>query len=191
MTRDANLDQTFYHGLVGKANLNLGCGRNHELGFINLDKSPNVGADVVCDLETALEEGPKWENKFDFVLASHVIEHINNTYGLMEWIWKALKPGGKVMIVVPHAATDVAFCDITHVKYFVPSTFAGFCQEHFEQDSHGNYDPMMNFNFGIDRIEVIPYKEFWGDPELEFKIKHWWNVVMEIRAILVKKEMPE
>lgn len=39
---------------------------------------------------------------YDFVYASHILEHISNCYlALLNW-WRILKPGGYLIIAVPH-----------------------------------------------------------------------------------------
>ena len=63
--------------------LNLGCGRDIMEGWTNLDINPNVGADVIFDLEQ-IETIAKWpdgtkllpfkDNHFDKILCSHTLE---------------------------------------------------------------------------------------------------------------------
>ena len=78
---------------------NLGCGRRILSGYLNVDLNPR--ADVVCDI-TALPED--WTDRFDEVLAVHVIEHIypwDVEKTLLEWK-RIIKPGGKIVIECPN-----------------------------------------------------------------------------------------
>jgi SAM-dependent methyltransferase len=80
---------------------------------------PKVGKQFVaeaCNLSTVSDE------MYDFVLASHVLEHIANPLqALQEWK-RVLKPNGVLVIVVPHKAGT-----FDHRRSFTPL-------EHIESD---------------------------------------------------------
>jgi len=79
--------------------LDLGCGKNKfktsNLSdiVVGMDKYSLEGVDVVHDLEKT--PYPFNDNEFDEIRTHHVLEHIQNFFGLMEECHRILKPGGK------------------------------------------------------------------------------------------------
>jgi teichuronic acid biosynthesis glycosyltransferase TuaG len=85
--------------------LNLGCGDEVLQGWVNID-AYNDKADVKADVKAL----PYATDSVDLMLASHVLEHFTFQNGfnvLKEW-YRALKPGGKVIIETPDL---LATCD--------------------------------------------------------------------------------
>ncbi|HEY7069372.1 MAG TPA: methyltransferase domain-containing protein [Acidimicrobiales bacterium] len=64
------------------------------------DAAPFPEPDVVCDLNTdklkALDDATQ-----DFVIASHVLEHVADPLGLVDDIHRVLRPGGTALILLP------------------------------------------------------------------------------------------
>lgn len=181
--------------------LNLGCGCEPEPGFINVDRVAGHGADLVRDLEVANlssmhvdtdSYGPSqfvYQDSVDFVLASHVLEHITNLIPLMREIHRVLKPGGYLGIAAPYASADAAWEDPTHVRAFTELSWSYFDQRLYEQPGHaGHYPSPIDFSFDVVSVTLIPFPEFVHDPELEFKKRHWRNVIREVQAVLQKVE---
>ena len=92
--------------------LNVGCGRNIQEGWINLDSAALPGVDLVCDLES-LRENPIAlpDESVGQFLISHVIEHIRDSLGLMQELWRLATPGATAVIRVPHGGSDDAWRD--------------------------------------------------------------------------------
>ena len=120
--------------------LNLGCGRRKIDGAVNVDISTRVGADLVHDLSVL--PWPLPSNAFREVHAQDVIEHIDDTLGVMQEIHRVCAGGAHVHIVVPHFSSANAFTDPTHRRhfsafsfdYFDPSHALGFySQAHFKR----------------------------------------------------------
>lgn len=59
-----------------------------------------VAVDYVCD-GISLGEAVGRENYFDFVIASHVIEHVPDAIGWLNDIHRILKPGGRLCLAIP------------------------------------------------------------------------------------------
>jgi len=105
--------------------LDLGCGNNkHKIKnatVIGLDKIKLKGVDVIWDLEkTPL---PFNDNYFDEIIASHILEHIENLESLLNDLYRILKPSGIIKIWVPNAPSHVAFDHPEHKRYFGINTF--------------------------------------------------------------------
>jgi SAM-dependent methyltransferase len=104
--------------------LNLGCGNQILPGFVNLDRTKARGVDVAHDLERY--PYPFKDNEFDFILASHVLEHLDDTIGIMAETYRILKPGGTLLIKFPYYLHPNAWVDPTHKKCLTEETFRFF-----------------------------------------------------------------
>ena len=162
--------------------INLGCGKNHLECYFNVDKFMSNKPDVCCDLEYGL---PFKDNSIDEVKAIHLMEHINNLWGLMREIWRICKNGSKCLFVTPYKTSFEAMGNPHHVRVFDEWTWYYFTPELYDCKDTSGYAYMgLDFRFKIDRIELVPYPEFLNDPELEYKRKHLWNIITEIHGYL-------
>jgi SAM-dependent methyltransferase len=101
--------------------IDLGCGPYKRPGSIGIDHLPLEGVDYVADIEQGLGFLP--DNSVDEIYSSHLLEHINNFEALMRDIHRALKPGGKKIVVVPHHSNPYYYSDYTHKRFFGLYTF--------------------------------------------------------------------
>jgi hypothetical protein len=110
--------------------LDLGSGPQPAKGYVTVDCRGTPA--ILADLEDA--EGliravhdylpgdePVWE-----IRACHVLEHVRNLMPLMDACWYMLADGGLFEITVPHKDCETAWNDPTHVRWFLPATFAYF-----------------------------------------------------------------
>jgi SAM-dependent methyltransferase len=118
--------------------LNIGCGRNIQTGYLNLDAMALPGVDLVCNLETLREQPIDLPDaSVEYFLLSHVIEHIRDSLGLMEELWRLATPGAIAQVRVPHGASDDAWEDPTHVRSFFPGSFGYFSQPYYWRADYG------------------------------------------------------
>ena len=118
--------------------LNVGCGRSIMEGWTNVDVVPLPGVDVVYDLERpGGERLPLEDDSVDEFLLSHVIEHVRNSLGLMEELHRVARPGARMVIRVPHGASDDAHEDPTHVRCYFPGSFGYFGQPYYWRADYG------------------------------------------------------
>jgi hypothetical protein len=97
--------------------LDFGCGPNKREGFTGVDALSFDGkVDIVADINA-----PDFWNRFeagsvDEAHASHFLEHLTapQRCAFVNGLWRALKPGGQVTIIVPHWASNRAYGDPTH-----------------------------------------------------------------------------
>jgi SAM-dependent methyltransferase len=108
--------------------LNLGCGRKRINDALNVDISPEVGAEVVHDLASL--PWPLPSDAFREVYAHDVIEHLDNVVGAMEEIHRICRPGARVHITVPHFSSANAYTDPTHRHQFSCFSFDYFGSDH-------------------------------------------------------------
>jgi SAM-dependent methyltransferase len=95
--------------------LHLGSGTLYLFGYVNVDSSRNVIADIYRDLNNPL---PFEDDSVDEVLMNHTLEHIDKPEKLMGEIHRVCKNGAKITISVPHWSMFTAFGDLTHRHSF-------------------------------------------------------------------------
>ena len=111
------LDQVRRHFSGGQRCLDIGCGSGGNAALLTRNAwivdgitiSPNEAslARTVCrevaihNLEQGLPETIKPES-YDVVLASHVLEHVLYPEKLLTDCWRALKPNGGILVVLPN-----------------------------------------------------------------------------------------
>ncbi len=70
-----------------------------------------------------------FENSYDFITTTEVIEHLHNPYMEVLKLWKCLKPNGMLGIMTAFRPDDKAFedwyykRDVTHVRFFTKASF--------------------------------------------------------------------
>ena len=103
--------------------LNLGCGHDYREGFINVDSS-GTRCDVHCDLVG--DNLPFEDKSVDYILASHLLEHLPDFGKIMNECHRVLKQGGIFDIIVP-APCEAFWRDPTHIRPYTATTFSIYC----------------------------------------------------------------
>ena len=100
----------------------MGCGANDpkDSAWINCDLYLLPNVDICLDL---LKGFPIKTNSVGQILANHVLEHLVDPLPFFKEAWRVLVHGGQMILRLPHGATNAAYCDITHVRFWVPGTF--------------------------------------------------------------------
>ncbi len=86
--------------MTQKKMLNLGCGSSFHADWVNIDFIDHGGKVLAYDLRLGI---PFSDNSFDVVYHSHVLEHMNKTWGefFLAECYRVLRPGGLLRVVVP------------------------------------------------------------------------------------------
>ncbi len=75
-----------------------------------------------------------WNQRFDFITASEVVEHLHRPLFELERLWSVLNPGGYLGIMTKRVSNPAAFArwhyirDPTHVAFFSDATFQWLSQ---------------------------------------------------------------
>ena len=78
-----------------------GCSEFYKKATIEtLDLDPESGATYIADLCNR-NESIIPDNKFDAIVCTEVIEHVNNPFSVAEELYRIVKPGGKIYISTP------------------------------------------------------------------------------------------
>lgn len=86
--------------------LHLGCGENKKHGYINVDFRKDVKPDVVYNLNKIPYKFPKNNWHVTYILAEHVLEHLDDwEKQLREW-WLLIPPQENIEFAVPHASCN-------------------------------------------------------------------------------------
>lgn len=124
--------------------LNLGCGRDHRDGYVNLDIARLPEVDVVANLGLGLL--PFRDDEFGVVLCRDVLEHVNVVPALKE-IHRVLAPGGVTVISAVHFTSRNLYADPTHLRGFSARTFDYFAKGLTPEDRS------YYFDFSFDTVE--------------------------------------
>jgi SAM-dependent methyltransferase len=168
--------------------LNVGAALRRFTGFVSLDCDPRTHPDYLHDMETTPLPFP--DEHFDCIFGSHVFEHVRNLVPLVEDFHRILKPGGYLISITPYLGSDDAWASPHHVRGFDENTWYYFDQRLYGDQSidSAGYGAWQNYraDFRIEEVALVPYPEFLKDSELDFKRKHWRNVIQEVHAVLRK-----
>ena len=104
--------------------LNIGCGNDIRVGYVNLDYHAGNGVNVVHDLSKI--PYPFKNNAFDEIYASHILEHIDCPIDkVMQELHRILAKDGKLIIREPHYTSPSAH-DPFHKTYWHSDIFDAF-----------------------------------------------------------------
>ena len=162
--------------------VHLGCGRNIMPGWVNVDRSPLPGVDLVTELDDPNKIMLPWpDDSVDEYAIIHTLEHIRYPLPLMEELWRAAKPGATMTIACPYGSSDDADEDPTHVRRMFAGSWGYFGQPHFWRADYGyrgDWQPV--------RVELFMFPGLEGctDGELQSMIRFQRNVVAEMAATL-------
>lgn len=145
------IEYPVYISVLTSFKLNLGCGFRLQKGYINIDNRPEVKPDLVCDITEGL---PYDDDSVDEVRAWDFLEHIllGKTVGVIEEIWRVLKPGGIFESFTPDAEVgQAAFQDPDHKSFWVQNSWLYYSHPQYRT----LYGTKADFNISkIARVET-------------------------------------
>jgi len=135
--------------------LNLGCCDNILADYVNIDSRKVADNVVVMDLENGIDYP---DNSVDYILAADVLEHLTDRLKIMNEIWRVLKPGAKVHIVLPTTDGRGAFQDPDHKSFWNRNTFWYF------EKSNDHYRRFAK-SYGVKAAFVVDFEEEQHHPD--------------------------
>lgn len=163
--------------------LNLGCGRSPLPGWVNVDLVKLPGIDVVADLDACRTTPlPFADGSASTLRMIHVLEHINDTLGLMQELHRVAEPGASLQVQCPYGSSDDAYEDPTHKQRFFMNSFVFFGQPAFWRADYG-----YRGDWEVDNcVLVLPKAGNEGVPgtELIRRVNELRNVVIEMRVLM-------
>lgn len=94
-------------------------------------------ADIVCDLNKEIPLIPRMKEKFEYIEAHHIFEHIESTTQLkkiMKWCHSLLETGGTFDITVPYWKADSAVECLEHVRFFNENSFMNYYDNRYAKE---------------------------------------------------------
>jgi predicted SAM-dependent methyltransferase len=163
--------------------LDIACGKNKKPGFTGVDIWE--GADIVVDLEKF--PWPFEDNSVDEIFCSHYIEHTPDLISFANELFRILKVGAKAEIIAPYYSSIRAWQDPTHLRAISENTFLYFNKGWREINKLDHYPIVSDFDFESTFFITPEWRDKKKD-ELNFAIKHYINVIRDIRSILTKRK---
>jgi len=96
----------------GSKKLNLGSGEFKKDGYVNVDWQDLTNPDVKHDLNVL--PYPFKDDTFDLIEAFHVLEHLDKPFSIMKELHRIMKPGGSLVIKVPHFSRGLTHAEHAH-----------------------------------------------------------------------------
>jgi len=102
--------------------LNLGCEKEYRKEWVNLDFDERVKADVYWDLNKF--PYPFKDDSFEEILASSVLEHLDNIYSVMMELHRIGKDKGLIYVYSPHTSCPfLSWTEFEHKNAFSYMSF--------------------------------------------------------------------
>ncbi len=162
--------------------LNLGCGNDIREGYLNIDVV-DYGGNQIHDLNEY--PYPFEDNTFDEVLASHILEHLNNFHDNISELYRILKPGGLLIVYAPFFLNTKYFGEPDHKIPFSIRTFDNYeyidnrklkFYEKWKLDHRTNYKGKAQF-------EVLKKKFIASN----FFILKWLGFIMNLEPVMYER----
>ena len=175
--------------------LNLGCGLDRRIGYINVDNQPLCEPDTLADLEVF--PWPFETSTASEILLVHVLEHLGErreTYlQIIQEIYRVSAPGAVIVITVPHPRHDDFLMDPTHVRPIIANQFFMFSKKKTrgwrnEGAANTPLADILNVDFDVLGVQSVP-DDFWfaklqtgeiSSEDLALKAQNQVNIIKEV-----------
>jgi ubiquinone/menaquinone biosynthesis C-methylase UbiE len=160
--------------------LNVGCGHDYKEGWVNLDRSKDVKADLYCELDrTNLDKFLVIEDNIcTHIYMSHILEHINNPLPLMQELHRVAAPDCPLVIRTPYGSSDNAWEDPTHVRPYFIGSF-----DYFSQAAYGGAD--YGYRGDWETVErTLILREGTGIEQIKDNLEDVLNLIMVQRNLV-------
>ena len=135
--------------------VDLGCGPRKTAGALGVDIFPYPGVDVVADLDK-----PGWpleDGRFDRVIASHVIEHVQDVIMFLAEIHRIARPDAEVVLTTPHFSSRNSYADATHLRHLAIPWYETFVTGGYLSERSGTFELVHSrVKFGKSARTIIP-----------------------------------
>lgn len=121
-----------------KVKINLGCGQDIRVGWVNVDFRDLEGVDIVHNLDKF--PYPFKDNSVDEIWMEHILEHLDNPIRCLEELFRISKPSAKITISVPHWSHFMSYCDFTHKRVCSSASFL-----YYEINKPSQYSKLADF----------------------------------------------
>jgi predicted SAM-dependent methyltransferase len=186
--------------------LDLGCGARPKEGFEGVDL---YSAEATHKVNLFKFPFPWSDASVDEIHCSHFVEHLpareveerdlldelqapkflgqDFFFAFFDECYRILKPGSKMLVIVPHLKCDGAFQDPTHRRFINQQTFNYLSKTCRDIMQLGHYRVLADFDNVT--IPVGPAEFGLLHPEAQARrFAESWNVIFELHATLTAKK---
>lgn len=124
------LKQITEHKDVGMCGLDIGCGQGAHFACIGIndyygEDHPIYHGKYIPHITSLAETIDTIFNQetFSFIVASHILEHVNNPITTYRKWCKLLRKEGVIILLIPDARYEIQRWDITHKNFYTPEDF--------------------------------------------------------------------
>lgn len=156
--------------------LNLGGGRERMHGYVNIDDSAET--DLEFDLNRCAERKlPFEDNTVDGIYACNSFQRIDDTFALMDALYRVAKNNARMTIRVPYGSSTAAFQDPRNVRPYFENSFT--C---FSQPAHYRDFSTYRADWEIEKLVLVAAPHLRNLPEANLRemIPFGRNVVTEM-----------
>ena len=167
--------------------LDLACGVRKREGFVGVDVSPDVGADLVLDLRQT--PWPWGDASVDEVYCAHFFEHLTGEERMrfMDELYRVMRVGAVATLITPHGRSDGAAQDPTHQwPPVLEASYRYFNRAQRDLMYVGHYPIACDFDLQLG-VRYEPYWENRPDAERQAALQRLNNVAYELVAKLTKR----
>jgi SAM-dependent methyltransferase len=130
--------------------VNLGCGVDIRAGYVNVDRAPLEGVDVVADLDQPDKVSlPFDDDSVDEWLAVDLVEHIAHPLPMFQELYRCSKSGARFDTAMPYGTSDDAWEDPTHVRPWLIGSWRYLSQPIYYRADYG-----YTADWEVDRITL-------------------------------------
>lgn len=120
--------------------LDIGCSHHKLPGYIGVDLEKSDDVDLIADLHAL----PFADSTVDEVYSRHTMEHVLEPQKCIAELYRAVKPAGKITIIVPHYSNHAYWADVTHLRPFSVRSFEYYNLEYAKNAGFPIYLPEVN-----------------------------------------------
>ena len=143
-----------------RVELELGCGeRKRTPAAIGIDLRDLPGVDLVGDVFDALAAFPP--ASVDAVASHHFFEHVDDLPRLLSDIARVVKPGGELVVAVPHFSNPWYYSDPTHRRHFGLYTFCYLARSELFRRAVPTYGIEPAFDLRAVRLDFKSTRPFY------------------------------
>ncbi len=144
-----------------RVQLELGCGeRKRDAAAIGVDLQDLPGVDLVGDVFDVLAAFPP--ASVDGVASHHFFEHVDDLSRLVTELARVVKPGGELLVAVPHFSNPWYYSDPTHRRHFGLYTFCYLARSSRFRRAVPTYGAALDFDLADVRLEFKSTRPFYA-----------------------------
>lgn len=120
--------------------LDIGCSYHKLPGWIGVDIERGTDTDVLGDLHSM----PFKDSSVSEIHSRHTLEHVRDPLQCISEMYRVVKSGGTITIIVPHYSNNAYWSDVTHLRPFGVRAFEYYDIAHARQAGFPIYLPHVN-----------------------------------------------